>query len=302
MVKVCAVIVTYNRAELLCRCVKRLLEQDYPLDIFIYDNHSSQDTKGELEKNNLLTDRVTYYYADNNTGGSGGFHNGMKMASEKDYDALWLMDDDGYAVNDNTLSTIVKKWEAIDKKVCILNSLVVCEPETLKLSFPLNRKFDGKKVIENAENGLLRDLVSPFNGTFVPTELAKKMGFPIKEFFVYGDETEYMLRAKRNGAKLYTVVDSVYFHPTMVVNTKKFFGREFTVSNVPLWKTYCSARNTIYFTKRYFNFAIVIKRITRIYINCILTDNNKWAKFKTATRGICDGLRGNLSRKIDLSK
>lgn len=302
MIKVCAVIVTYNRAELLCRCVKRLLEQDYPLDIFIYDNHSSQDTKGELEKNNLITDRVTYYYADTNTGGSGGFHNGMKMAAEKDYDALWLMDDDGYAVNDNTLSTIVKKWETMDEKNCILNSLVVCEPETLKLSFPLNRQFDGKKVIENAENGLLKDLVSPFNGTFVPTELAQKMGFPIKEFFVYGDETEYMLRAKRNGAELYTVIDSVYFHPTMVVDTKKFFGRKFTVSNVPLWKTYCSSRNTIYFTKRYFNFAKVIKCIIRIYINCILTDNNKWAKFKTATRGIRDGLRGNLNRKIDLSK
>ena len=302
MIKVCAVIVTYNRAELLCRCVKRLLEQDYPLDVFIYDNHSSQDTKGELEKNDLLTDRVTYFYADSNTGGSGGFHNGMKMAAEKDYDALWLMDDDGYAVNNDTLSTIVKKWESMDREICILNSLVVCEPETLKLSFSLNREFDGKKVITNAEDGLLKGLVSPFNGTFVPTELARKIGYPIKEFFVYGDETEYMLRAKSNGAALYTVIGSIYFHPTMVVESKKFLWRKFVVSNVPLWKTYCSARNTVYFTKRYHGLAGVIKCITRTYIGCILADDGKWAKIKTATRGICDGLRGDLSRKIDLSK
>ena len=302
MNKICAIIVTYNRAELLCRCVKRLLEQTYPLDILIYDNHSSVDTKGTLEQAGLLKENVTYFYAEENTGGSGGFHNGMKKASEKDYDALWLMDDDGYAVKDDTLAQIVDAWEKLGKPDCILNSLVVCDEQTLKLSFSLDREFDGNKMIERAEDGLLCDLVSPFNGTFVPTSLAKKIGFPVKEFFVYGDETEYMLRAKASGAPLYTVVDSFYFHPSLLKQEKKFLGRKFAVSEVPLWKTYCSARNSAFFRKKYFGTFAVLKSALRVYIGCILADKNKWAKFRTATRGIIDGLKGDFSRPLDLSK
>ncbi len=302
MNKICAVIVTYNRAELLCRCVENLLKQDYPLDVFIYDNHSTQDTKGTLEGKDLLKDNVTYYYAESNTGGSGGFHNGMKMAMEKGYDALWLMDDDGYAVNKNTLSEVIKAWENIDKVDCMLNSLVVSDPETLNLSFSLDREFDGNAIIKRAENGLLKDLVSPFNGTFVTAGVINNVGYPIKEFFVYGDETEYFLRIKTNNYPVYTAVNSIYYHPTLVCKTKKVLGREIAVSEVPLWKTYCAARNTMYFSKKYCSKKTILIKIIRSYIGVFLADKNKWEKIKTNTIGITDGLKGDLTKKIDLSK
>lgn len=302
MKKICAVIVTYNRPELLCRCVKKLMEQDYPIDVLIYDNHSSKDTRGELEKEQLLQERVTYHYAESNTGGSGGFHNGMKMAMEKGYDALLLLDDDGYAVNTNTVSLLVKEWEKLGTDNCILNSLVVSDPDTLNLSFPLNREFDGNKVKEWAKDGLLKDLISPFNGTFVTAEVVNKIGYPIKEFFVYGDETEYYLRASHAGVQVYTVVESIYYHPTLVVQKRRFLWRKISVSAVPLWKAYCSARNTMYFTKKYFGTKELLKSKCRIYLGCLYAPKNKWAQFKEARKGIKDGLKGDFSRKLDLSK
>ena len=303
MTKVCAVIVTFNRPELLCRCVKNLLNQDYPLDILVYDNHSSVDTKQFLSDNGLLKENVNYFYAETNTGGSGGFHNGMKMATKLGYDALWLMDDDGYPVNSNTLSTIVDAWEnKLNKKNCLLNSLVISGVETFNLSFSLDREYDGFKMIKRAENGLLREFVSPFNGTFLPVELVKEIGYPIKEFFVYGDETEYTLRVKSHGYNLYTAVDSVYFHPSMVCKKKKLFGFEISISDTPLWKDYCSARNTMYYCKKYFNKRVIFKKIIRNYIGCLFSENNRALKFKETTKGIKDGLKGNLSRKLDLSK
>lgn len=303
MKKICAVIVTYNRPELLCRCVEKLLAQDHPLDILIYDNHSTKDTKAMLSEKGLLNERVTFYYAESNTGGSGGFYNGMEMLVKKDYDALWLMDDDGYPISANTLSAIIDVWKRLGyENKCILNSLVVCDENTLKLSFSMDREFDGRKMRERAENGLLKDLNSPFNGTFVPVNLARKIGYPMKEFFVYGDETEYMLRAKSAGATIYTVVDSLYFHPTMVCKTKKFFGRELAVSNFPLWKTYCMARNSVFYYKKYFGSASVIKRIARLYIECILADSRKGQLFRETTRGILDGYKANFNKKLDLSR
>lgn len=302
MSKICAVIVTYNRPELLCRCIDNLMKQDYLLDILVYDNHSTADTKSLLEEKGLL-EGIIYYYAESNTGGSGGFHNGMKMAVEKGYDALWLMDDDGYPVNKETLSRIVYLWEnKLNYQNCLLNSLVVSNIDTLNLTFSLDREYDGHKIIERAQNGLVKEFVSPFNGTFVPVNMVKEIGYPIKDFFVYGDETEYTLRVKYFGYELYTVVDSIYFHPSLVCKKKKLFGFEIAVSNVPLWKNYCSARNTMYYYKKYFNAKIIIKKIIRFYLGCLFAENKRMARFIETTKGIIDGLKGDLTKKLDLSK
>jgi GT2 family glycosyltransferase len=302
MKKVCAVIVTFNRPELLCRCVERLLQQVYPLDILIYDNHSSQDTKSELEKRNLLKNNVTYFYADENSGGSGGFHNGMKMAMEKNYDALWLMDDDGYAINSESLSAVMNAWSSLDYVDCMLNSLVVCDEETLRLSFSLDRTYDGNEIINRAENNLIAEFVSPFNGTFVTAGIINKLGYPMKEFFVYGDETEYFLRIFTNKYPVYTVVNSLYYHPSVFLSEKKFLGFDISPKKVPLWKTYCSARNTVYFSKKYFGVKGVIKTVVKFNISILFAKENRILKFKTLRRGIKDGLKGDFSKPIDLSR
>ena len=117
---VCAVVVTYNRKELLIECLDGLLRQTRPIDaIYIIDNASTDNTpeflkeKGfiqELPPKNLtkswekefeiknLTDgqpiKLRYIRMHENTGGAGGFHEGVKRAYEKGYDWLWLMDDD----------------------------------------------------------------------------------------------------------------------------------------------------------------------------------------------------------------
>lgn len=301
MAKICALIVTYNRSQLLCRCISHLLMQDYPFDIFIYDNHSSENTLDVLKEEKLIRDNVTYFYADSNTGGSGGFHNGMKMLIGKGYDALWLMDDDGYPINSNTLSAIISKWNDLGCPDGLFNSLVVCNEDTLSLTFSLDREYDGKLMIKRANDGLLEDLVSPFNGTFVTAGVVKKIGYPIKEFFVYGDETEYTLRLKKAGFKEYTVVNSLYFHPQRVIKTKSILGFKIACGAEPLWKDYCSARNTMYYYKMYFGFFTRLKKIIRIYIGCLMADNRKIERLKIARKGIRDGLNGDLSKKPDFS-
>ena len=271
------------------------------MDILIYDNHSLTETEAALRSENLLTEKVFYYYADENTGGSGGFHNGMKMAREKGYDDLLLMDDDGYAINAHTVSELMKAREKVGE-MAILNSLVVCDEKSLQLSFSLDRCYDGNEMRRRAVDGLLEGLVSPFNGTLVSAKIVDLIGCPRKEFFVYGDETEYTLRAKKNNVKLYTVVDSLYYHPTNVGSMKRILGFHFSVSDVPMWKVYCSSRNTTYFTNLYFGKATVLKSILRSYINVVLCKRKKGMRLKYTTQGIRDGLRGDFSKKLDLTR
>ena len=71
---------------------------------------------------------------------------------------------------------------------------------------------------------------------------------------------------------------------------------------MPLWKTYCMARNSTYFTKLYFGFKERIKKRVRLIISALYSKKNKWARLRVTLRGIRDGARGNFSRELDLTK
>ena len=300
MRKVCAVIVTYNRPELLCRCVNALLNQSYKIDILIYDNHSSMDVKNALEEVGLLQDNVFYIYADENTGGAGGFYHGMKIALQRGYDDLLLMDDDGYAINEHTVSELMRIRQMLGESV-VVNSLVICNQETLQLSFSVDRSYDGKEMQDRADDGMLMGFINPFNGTLVSTNTVEKIGFPKKEYFVYGDENEYTLRAKTNGIKLCTAVNSLYFHPTNIGSMKKIGRHYIAVSDIPMWKVYCAARNRTNLINQYFGKSAVIKHILKSYVN-VLFCKKRLKRVKYTTRGIRDGLKNRFDRELDLSK
>jgi len=94
--KIAAVVVTYNRKDLLKECLDALLNQTRPLDsIILIDNASTDGTPEFLkEKGYLDNPKIDYVRLPENTGGAGGFHEGVKRGYEKGYDWLWLMDDD----------------------------------------------------------------------------------------------------------------------------------------------------------------------------------------------------------------
>jgi rhamnopyranosyl-N-acetylglucosaminyl-diphospho-decaprenol beta-1,3/1,4-galactofuranosyltransferase len=117
---VCAVVVTYNRKNLLIECLEALRKQTRPIQgIYLIDNASTDGTpellleKGyisELPPKNVeepwekeftiqnLTngEEIKLYYVrmHENTGGAGGFYEGAKRGYERGYEWLWLMDDD----------------------------------------------------------------------------------------------------------------------------------------------------------------------------------------------------------------
>lgn len=101
MQKVTAVVVTYNRIELLKECINSLQMQqslvesagDVQLDILIVDNASNDGTHEWIDG---LTAEKEFHalHLSENTGGAGGFYSGMKWAVEHGADYVWIMDDD----------------------------------------------------------------------------------------------------------------------------------------------------------------------------------------------------------------
>ena len=87
---IAAVVVTYNRLELLRQCVEALRTQTSSCDILIVDNASTDGTDQWLASQPDLHYRNT----GSNLGGAGGFNFGMRWAVEAGYDYVWVMDDD----------------------------------------------------------------------------------------------------------------------------------------------------------------------------------------------------------------
>ena len=248
--KIAAVVVTYNRKDLLKECLDALFNQTRPLDsIILIDNASTDGTLEFLkEKGYLDNSKLDYVRLPENTGGAGGFHEGVKRGYEKGYDWLWLMDDDGWP-SKNCLEQLFKhKSEA-----SFISPLVVRVDKKDELSFGLEGGISTyKEAIDNSKNSILKNVANPFNGIIISRKLIKKIGNIKKELFIWGDEADYLKRSLKSGLGVITVVDAIHYHPkgrdemVKILNGK--FKVRFTSSNL---RNYCYFRNIAYIGKKY---------------------------------------------------
>ena len=81
-----AVIVTYNRLELLKEGIQALLGQSSACDILIVDNASTDETPHWAQDFAKTHPSVYYENTGANLGGAGGFNYGMRRGVEMSYD------------------------------------------------------------------------------------------------------------------------------------------------------------------------------------------------------------------------
>lgn len=108
MQKLAIVIVTYKRQELLDQLLESFLySTSSPWRIFVIDNENSPETKQIVDMYSQMVEegitevpwpegRQTFEYVpmDTNTGGAGGFAEGVHRAYEEGAEWFWVMDDD----------------------------------------------------------------------------------------------------------------------------------------------------------------------------------------------------------------
>ena len=93
---VAAVLVTYNRVELLKIAIDSLEKQTIELkNIVVVNNNSTDGTEDYLRS--IASDKIQFITLKKNTGGAGGFSAGINYAYKLDIDYVWIMDDDAIA-------------------------------------------------------------------------------------------------------------------------------------------------------------------------------------------------------------
>ena len=245
---VAAVVVTFNRKELLLKNINACYKQKRKLNkIIIIDNHSTDGTKeyiySNLDKNHQ--EGIDYVYLKENVGGSGGFSYGVQYAYEHGYDYIWLMDDDGRPWNEDTLLNLTSYIDEnkLYSQTIMLNSLVQCDDNNLSFGEVQDGRIIYKK--EEIKYKELKGHCSLFNGTLISKELVQKIGFPRNDYFIKGDEKEYFARTLKNNIFTSTIVNSLYFHPSPIRwdDLRVIFGKRIFNNIEPGWKEYYNMRN-----------------------------------------------------------
>ncbi len=210
MKKVAIVVVTFNRKDLLKKSIECLKKQEYKdYDIFVIDNASTDGTM--LAMNEYVDNKEIFYYnTGRNLGGAGGFNYGMNLAVSKGYEYVWIMDDDTMATP-NSLSELMNADKILNHEYGFLSSVVLwkdgkyCEMNKQKIE----KKWYDK--IELLKHGLLKTYHATFVSFFIRSEIVKKEGLPIKEFFIWGDDVEYTNRLSKK-YNCYVVGNSQVIH------------------------------------------------------------------------------------------
>lgn len=245
--RVAAVIVTWNRLRLLRRLVRALEDATVSPDVVVVVDNASDDGTAQWlhEWSSAMPLRVVAL--PENTGGAGGFHEGIRAALAENVDLLWLMDDDGLPMPD-CLERLLEGRDGWD----LWGPLVVAEDDPGRLCFPV-RLPRSKRVVRSVEDaavvahdGVIADVVIPFNGVLMTPALAEEIGLPRREFFIWGDDVEYLWRARRSGARVATLVGPRFHHPaTDDLGSPMAFGLATYNHSPSELKHYCLVRNNV---------------------------------------------------------
>jgi GT2 family glycosyltransferase len=268
---VCAIVITYNRKYLLLECLEALRKQTRPIQgIYLIDNSSTDGTPellleegyfGELPSQKViepwekeftiqnLTDgspiKLHYVRKHENTGGAGGFYEGVKRGFERGYDWLWLMDDDAEPKKDTLDKLFLHKSET---DVCLCPIILGFNGQ---YQLYHHKKINKIIMLDKPISDNLKELkdkieidANAFVGPLINRIVIDKIGFPIKEMFIWGDDTEFTYRIKQK-YKIYLIKDSIILHKD---NNLGINGR---MQATQRWKLFYYFKNKIFFIRIY---------------------------------------------------
>lgn len=214
---VAVVVVTYNRAHLLRGMLTGLAALRRPPEaVIVVDNASTDDTASVLEAVEDLPLQVIR--SEDNLGGAGGFHLGMEAAFQQGYDRIWLMDDDVVPAPDCLETMLAVPTERADCLMAVREDRSGRLVEKAATSFDLRNplRIKPKTAMVETEFGSrdrMPELVElhnvAFEGFLVRRRVVQEIGLPDPGYFIFYDDVDYALRARRAGFRIYAVRDAV---------------------------------------------------------------------------------------------
>lgn len=291
--KICAVIVTFNRLEKLRNALQSYEEQSCPPHSIIVVNNNSTDGTYEFlcswedETSNIAEKYVIHLH--NNTGGAGGFHTGIEQALKTDADWIWVSDDDAYPEQDALMKVQHYAEAHSHDTACICGAVYINGNIDID-----HRRYNKNRIIqipcrlatEHYKKSDVKIDETSFVGSCFKKSAVIKAGLPIKDFFIYFDDTEFSHRISHHG-KIMLVPDIKITHDTVT------YAQPTNV--IATWRDYYLTRNHVY-TLRQHHFLSFLAYCAKKTTNALTTYIRKRnvSQLKMNCYAILHGITGHL--------
>lgn len=212
---VVAVVVTYNREELLGHCLDALADQTRRPDAVVVVDNASSDSSGAVADAHRVGADVLHLRR--NIGGAGGFAAGIARAlARHDADWVWVMDDDTVP-RPGALAAHIAALEASPVRLSVLSS----RAEWIDgREHPMNRSRTrlGSTASERADAAAASPGARPIRTASYVSALMngqdiRRLGLPLADYFIWSDDFEHTGRLLKHGRGIH-VPSSVVEHRT----------------------------------------------------------------------------------------
>ena len=272
--KVCAVVPTYNRKELVTECLECILAQTYPVEsIVLIDNVSTDGTHEYLEQKGLLVNSKIEYtrLPPPNKGSAGSYYEGMKRAQDKDVDFVWLMDDDTFP-KETCLEKLLEANEIVEaagEKAAWFKSATY-NPNGIGCNAWPNEKSDNDGFqnccYRHIDKGLIEAWQASWLSLLITKEALIRCGSSCAPFYMDQEDFEYTIRLVKFFAKGYFVPASRAIHKKTAPTRNEGF-LELTEKS-KLFRCGLVLRNSKVIYKKYDN-RKTWKMLVRDFLTCI---------------------------------
>lgn len=217
--KVSIILVNYNGLAYNDKCIESIMKStvNNRLQIVVVDNASTDDSLAELKNHWGKNDCVSIIELDQNYGFSKANNEGIKWSVERGIDRFLLLNNDTeiepgaiekmLEIQNNTGNIVVPKILYADKADTIWCaggdfSTIIKKPRQRGLNQTDRGQFDKNCECEFANGCCL----------LLSKEIIDKIGMLDEKFFLYYEDTEYSLRAQKNGVKISYCSEAVIYH------------------------------------------------------------------------------------------
>lgn len=283
--KIGAIIVSYNRLNLLKKLINRYDTTIGVDELVVVDNCSTDGTREYLATHQFNIQPVKIIQMPSNKGGSGGFHAGLKYMLNRSLDWIYLSDDDAFFKTD-TFSSFREKIKEYDTS----NISAVCTSviNTGKIDPDHRRRVEGKIRFREvicplelyAQKDFELDLFS-YVGVFINKLKLRSDNLPEKDFFVRYDDTEHALQLSKEGRLI--CIPSLKVHHDIAANQSRSLD----------WKEYYGRRNQLLTIRKHFGVSAFLYAFISTYtqaIEYLMRFNFK--NFKIFHHASMDALKG----------
>lgn len=255
--KIFVIILNFNGKDTISACLHSVFNSHYPNFEVVFVDNDSKDGSFELAKS--LFPKIHFIKNNSNIGFGRGNNIGIRFALEKMADYVFLLNNDA-VLESNTLFNLVKI--AQNKKEIGIFSPIIYSHNKVWFSGG-NIKFGNMKTEHSTKIPKAEISISEYVtgcAMLIKKEVFKSIGLFDEDYFLYYEDADFCLRARKNGFKSAVIKSAKVFHDEKSNENLEQKIYWLVLSGLIFFK-----KNTPLLFKPWVSFYLILRKIKNIF-------------------------------------